>query len=115
MLELPLLGRYYRKVAVRATEGRFAVITQGPAARRLELVVVSSPAHEVEVALRVDQRREPLWDLWWLDPETLLLQTRDGLFVWDVSAGSPRRVAAGPPRNGRPWWAWTMDVATDVI
>lgn len=111
-VSLPLPGRLSRALAAHPTAGRYAVVTQGRGARRTDLVVLDAASNEVENVLRLD--RVQLWDLWWRDPRTLLLQTRDGLYVWDLRAGSVRQVADGPPRNGEDWWAWTIDVATGL-
>lgn len=111
-VRLPLTGRRNRTLGPLPTVGRYAVLTQGRSTRPVDLVVLDGTTHEVEHVLRFDQRRVKLWDSWWLDPDRLLLQTRRDLLLWDLRAGSVRRVAAGPEPNGDGWWAWTMDVAT---
>ncbi len=113
-VSLPLPGRLNRAIGTYPTTGRYAVITQNRSARLLDLVVLDAASNEVEDVLRLDQGRVQLGDLWWLDPRTLLIQARDGLFVWDLRAGAVRPITTGPGYNGQDWWAWTLDVATDV-
>jgi hypothetical protein len=109
-VRLPLTGRLNRALATYPTAGRYAVITSVPGARPLDLVILDAATNEVEHVLRFE-RRVRLWNLWWLDPDTLLLQTRRGLAVWDLGTGSIRPVTTGPEPNGEPWWVWSVDVA----
>lgn len=117
---LPLAGRLARKIGPYPTSGRLAVITQDRSSRLLDLVVLDATSHDVRAVLRMATPRvrvgEIWWlgDVWWLDSRRLLLQTRDGLAVWNVDDGSVRAVAGAPAYNGESWWAWTLDVATDV-
>jgi hypothetical protein len=97
-----------------ATGDRLAVATQqrrldGEYGRRVDLVVVGAETLEPEAVLRFDQLKRALHDVWWWDPDTLLVATNREVLAWRPAHGTLLRVSDVPAAI--PGCYWTVDVA----
>lgn len=114
-LLLPGLGRDLQRLwGVAATEGRFAIWHQPHPRdfRRSELVVVDSTSMEVEARLVFDNRDGVVRFYNWLDPETMLLETADGIVAWRPGSARLLRVLDVPPAAANHYWS--VDLAGPV-
>ena len=111
-LTLPGLGRDLQRLwQVALTEGRFAILHQPQVRdfRRVELVVVDAASLGVEARLAFDNRDYVVRTYNWLDPETMLIGTPDGIVAWRPGSAELLRVLDVPP--AAPHHYWTVDVA----
>ncbi|HXH80134.1 hypothetical protein [Nocardioides sp.] len=106
-LALPGLGRDLQRLwQVAPIEGRFAILHQPQARdfRRVELVVVDAASLAVEARLAFDNRDYVVRTYDWLDPETMLIGTPDGIVAWRPGSAEVLRVLDVPPAAPHHYW-----------
>jgi hypothetical protein len=107
-LVLPGLGRDLQRLwSVAPIEGRFALHHQPDLLdfRRVELVVVDATSLEVEARLAFDNRDNIVRFYHWLDPETMLIETPDGIVAWRPHSARLLRVLDVPPAGANRYWS----------
>ncbi len=107
-LELPGLGRDLQRLwGVAPIDGRFAVHHQPRPRdfRRVEVVVVDATSLEVEARLAFDNRAGIVKFYNWFDPETMLIETPDGIVAWRPDSARLLRVLDIPAAAKYQYWS----------